>query len=139
MSFREKSAWVMAALMTAAGAYYLWWVADLSAALGHTAPPLAAMAPYVCLVVVGSIVVQIVLAALAPKEAGAPADERERQIKLRAGAWSGVVLTVGAVLALGGFLAAADGPALFHAVVASLIVSQIAEYAITIVLYRRGV
>ncbi|HYD45894.1 MAG TPA: hypothetical protein VEA79_11585 [Phenylobacterium sp.] len=139
MSFREKSAWAMALLMTATGAFYAWQVVSLSRALGETAPPLAAWLPYAFLVVVGAIVAQAVLAALSPREAGSPADERERQIQLKAGAWSGVVLAIGAVGALMTYLPHGDGRLLFHLVAASLIAAQIAEYAIAIVLFRRGV
>lgn len=139
MSFREKSAWVMAALMCVSGGTYLWLVVTLSLALGQTAPPLAAVIPYVLLVVVGAVVMQTVLALLTPREADAPADEREKQIQLRADAWSGVVLGLGVVTSLGAYVFQNDGPMLFHMVAASLIAAQIAEYAIVIVLFRRGV
>ena len=138
MSFREKSAWAMALLMTVAGAFYGWQVLSLSHALGETAPPLAAGLPYVFLVVVGAIVAQTVLALAWPREADAPADERERQIQLKADAWSGVLLGVGVVGAMLLYLPGGDGRLLFHLVAASLIVSQIAEYLFTIVLFRRG-
>ena len=139
MSFREKSAWVMAALMIVSGATYLWLVVSVSRAIGQTAPPLAAVIPYVLLVVVGAIIVQTVLALLTPREADAPADERERQIQLRADAWSGVVLGLGAVTSLGAYVFQGDGAMLFHMIAASLIAAQVAEYAIVIVLFRRGV
>lgn len=139
MSFREKSAWVMAALMCFSGATYLWLVITISRALGETAPPMAAVIPYVLMVVVGAILVQIVLALLTPREADAPADEREKQIQLRADAWSGVVLGLGVVTSLGAYVFQANGPLLFHMVATSLIAAQIAEYAIVIVLFRRGV
>jgi hypothetical protein len=114
-------------------------VLTVSSAIGRTAPPLAAVIPYVLLVVVGAIILQTALAILTPRAATAPADERERQIQLRAGAWSGVILGVGVMLAMGHFLARGDGAALFHLVAVSLIVSQLAEYGIAIVLFRRGV
>ena len=138
MSFREKSAWFMGALMTIAGLYYLHLALQASNALGGTAPPVAAVAPYVCLVVVGSIVIQTILAVLTPKEANAPADERERPLLDRAGHWSGYVLAVGALAGLWNFMVHGDGQLMFHIVVGALIVSQIAEYAFQIVLLRRG-
>jgi hypothetical protein len=137
MSFREKSAWLMAAVMTVAGLYYFHIVRGASQALGETAPPALAIA-FVILVVVGSVVAQIVLAVSAPKEATAPADERERLIHQRAGNWSGLVLATGAVVSLGHFMVRGDGNMLFHLVMASLIVAQIAEYALQIVLVRRS-
>jgi hypothetical protein len=138
MSFREKSAWVMAALMSGAGLYYLSLVYAASQAIGETAPPMVVFV-FVALVIVGSVVVQIILAVASPKEANAPADERERTVEHRAGNWSGLVLGVGAVTSLGYFLYYADGNLLFHLIMGSLIVSQIAEYAFQILLLRRSV
>lgn len=138
MSFREKSAWVMAALMTAAGLYYLNLVVGTSRDLGTVAPPIGIFIAYTVLVVIGSIVAQIVLAVSSPAEAQARADERERPILHRAGSQAGVVLGFGAVTALLFFLVHGDGNLLFHMVLGSLIVSQIAEYALQIVLLRRS-
>jgi hypothetical protein len=138
MSFREKSAWVMAAVMTLAGLYYLRAVVSASDSSGAASPPAGALAGYVCLVVVGSVVAQVVLALSAPKEAAYPADERERPALQRAGHRAGIVLAAGAVLSLGGFLYRPDGNLLFHLVLGSLIASQIAEYAFQIAFLRRG-
>ena len=137
MSFREKSAWVMALVMTATGIYYYYAVGVASRAIGATAPA-AVVLGFVFWVVIGSIVVQLLLAVTSPKEANAPADEREREVEQRAGNWSGVVLAVGVVLSLGHYLARGDGNMLFHLAMASLIVAQIAEYAIQILLVRRS-
>ena len=137
MSFREKSAWAMALLMTVTGVYYWYAVSAASRAIGSTAPA-AIVIGYVIWVVVGSIIVQVLLATTSPKEARAPADERERQVQRGAGHWSGIVLATGVVMALGHYLALGDGNMLFHLVMASLIVAQIAEYAIQIFLIRRS-
>jgi hypothetical protein len=138
MSFREKSAWLMGLLMFAAGLYYLYLVRGASQALGETAPPAVIMA-FVVVVVIGSVAGQIVLALSSRKEADAPADEREQLVQHRAGNWSGYVLATGAVCSLGHFLVFGDGNMLFHLVMASLIVSQIGDYAFQILLLRRGV
>lgn len=137
MSFREKSAWLMALLMTAAGLYYMHLVRGAAHVTGETAPS-AIVIPFVILVVVGSVVVQIMLAVSSLKDANAPADERERLVQQRAGTWSGLVLAIGVVSALGHFMVFSDGTMLFHLVMASLIVAQIAEYAFQIVLVRRS-
>jgi hypothetical protein len=138
MSFREKSAWLMALLMTAAGLYYLYIVREASRALGETAPPAIVIA-FVILVVVSSVVAQVLLAVSSLKEANAPADERERLVQQRAGNWSGLILATGAVSSLGHFMVYSDGNMLFHLVMGSLIVAQIAEYAFQILLVRRSV
>lgn len=139
MSFREKSAWVMALLMAGTGGVYVWEVLTASAALGRTAPPMAPMEPYLILTITGAIILQSGLAILWPRDADRPADERERQIQLRAGAWSGWVLGAGIIGALWRFLIMNDGAELFHLAFLSLIVSQLSEYLIAIVLFRRGV
>ena len=137
MSFREKSAWLMALLITVAGLYYFYIVRSASQALGETAPPQIVFA-FVFIVVVGSIVAQIVLTLSSLKEASAPADERERLVQQRAGHWSGLVFATGAVSSLGHFMVFSDGNMLFHLVMASLIVGQVAEYAFQILLLRRS-
>jgi len=138
MSFREKSAWVMGVLMTAAGLYYLHLALEASRAMGGASPPVWIVTPYVLLVVVGSIVVQTLLGLFTPKEANAPADERERPLLDRAGHWAGYVLGAGALGGLWNYAVHHDGDLLFHFIVGGLIVSQIAEYAFQIVLLRRG-
>ena len=138
MSFREKSAWVMGSLMVAAGLYYLNMAVAVSRELGWAAPPVAIFIPFTLLVIFASIVAQTTLAILTPKDANAPADERERPLLDRAGHWSGLVLGVGAVTSLLRFFYYEDGVMLFHMVMGSLILSQIAEYAFQITLIRRS-
>lgn len=138
MPFREKSAWAMTVLTALAGLYYLNLVVSASRGLGALAPPDGPFVAFVIVVVIGSVAVQIVLAASSPREADAPADEREGPALQRAGNWSGIVLGLGAVGALLHYLRHGNGDLLFHSVLASLIVSQIAEYAFQIVLLRRS-
>lgn len=138
MSFREKSAWVMAAVMAVAGLYYLKIVVDASESIGATAPPMVILIAYVVLVVIAAVNAQIILAISSPKEANAPADERERPALDRAGNWSGYVLAAGVVTSLLHFLAHNDGFLLFHTIMGSLIVSQIAGYAFQILFLRRS-
>jgi hypothetical protein len=138
MSFREKSAWVMAALTGLAGLYYLNLVVGASRALGAPAPPVGIFVAYVVLVVIATVAAQVGLAIASPKDADAPADERERPVLQRAGNWSGLVLGLGTVTSLLHFLNHGDGNLLFHMVLGSLIVSQVAEYAFQIVLLRRS-
>jgi hypothetical protein len=88
--------------------------------------------------VIGSVAAQVALALSAPNEANAPADERERPALQRAGNWSGVVLGVGAVTSLLHYLQHGNGNLLFHMVLGSLIVAQIAEYVFQIALLRRS-
>ena len=135
MTFREKSAWAMAALMLVTGVLWLQWSSDLLPG----APPLAQLgplAPYVLWVVVGSIVIQTVLAIWFPRQANAPADERERPLIDKAGNWSGHILAGGMIIGGARFLMFGDGIELFRWVVGGLIASQIAEYAFQVLLFR---
>ena len=138
MAFREKSAWAMATVMTIAALYYLNMVVSASRETQSTAPPLAIMIGYVILVVVGSVVAQTTLALASPKEASAPADERERTIIQSAGNMSGNVLGVGVVTSLLLFLHYGNGFLLFHMIMGSLIVAQIAEYGLQIMFLRQS-
>ncbi|MEX0342310.1 MAG: hypothetical protein AB3N06_06975 [Erythrobacter sp.] len=133
MSFREKSAWVMAAVLLAVGAFYVKLVAV------DGVPPQAAAIPFVLFSVVLSVVAQIVLAIASPKEAASPADERERLVIDKAGHFSSYVLAVGVLTGLGHFMLSADGGRMFHIVLTCLILSQLAEYGAQIFLLRRSV
>ncbi len=135
MSFREKSAWAMGALMLLTGLLYL------RIALDHWAPgsmEIHDLVHWVILVIIGSIAIQTVLAIASRKEAQKPADERERLILLRASKWSGHVLAFGAVGGALGYLSQGNGDGLFHIVMGSLIVSQFAGYALQVFFFRRG-
>lgn len=139
MSFREKSAWVMAAVTVVAGILYANMAVSSSQHPTEGALPLlGVLIAYTILLVIGSIVAQTTLASMSPKEAGAAADERERPILDRAGNWSGLVLGGGAVTSLLAFLLHRDATLLFHSVMGSLIVSQVAEYGFQIALLRRS-
>jgi len=139
MSFREKWAWVMGALVLAAGLYYLNAALTVSREIGSTASPVAIFIPFTLLIVVASVAARVMFAILAPKEANAPADERERPAVDRAGNWSGLVLGMGAVTSLIYFFSHEDGFLLFHTIMGSLILSLVAEYAFQIMLFRRNI
>lgn len=139
MAFREKSAWMMGLLMLAAGLWYGNMVLAAAQQLDWAVPPIGVFIPYVLMVIVGSIIVQVALAISAPAEADMRADERERPILDRAGHWSGVVLGFGVVTALLTYLVHADGNLLFHMAMVSLMLSQLSEYGFQILFYRRGI
>lgn len=133
MSFKEKSAWVMGAIMLATGI----WYAQLVAAAPQ-APVIGPLIPYVLAVIVLSIIAQTVLALLSPKEANAPADERERPAIDLAGHWSGVVLGVLAIASCINYIVVPDGTMLFHHIIGAVIVSQLSEYVFQIIFFRRA-
>lgn len=86
VSFREKTAWAMASILTLAGIHYYNKVVSISAAQGETAAPLMGLVvAYVVFVVVTSIIVMSILSATSGREADAPADEREKMIARQGG------------------------------------------------------
>ena len=133
MTFRERSAWVMGAMFILIGGFYFKLV------IGDDVPPSFAAIPFVLFTVVLSIAAQIALAIMSPREASSSADERERLVKNKAGHYSSYVLATGAVVGLGYFMVSQDGMKLFHIVLTSLILGQIAEYGVQICLLRSRV
>lgn len=134
MSFREKSCWVMAAVMLVSGVFYL-----RSALPYPGAPVMETVVPYVLLVTVLSVVAQAALAIRSPNDAKAPRDERERLVASKAGQWSGIIMAVGIVLAGWSYVVAPDGNILFHHAMLALIFAQAAQYALEIVFLRRSI
>jgi len=134
MSFREKSAWAMALVMLVTGALYV-----MLATAYPGAPAIGVVMPIVLLVIILSIVVQTVLALSSPREASAPADERERRISDKAGHFASYVLATGVVVGLGQFMITQDGSKMFHIILTCLILSHIAEYGAQILFFRRSV
>jgi hypothetical protein len=137
MSFREKSGWAMGALLCGLGGGYFLALGTAAWQTGGPVPT-GLLLRLVIWSIIGSVVVQAVLAGTDARAAAAPADERERLASLRASHWSGVVLGLGAVLALMLFPVHADGVLLFHGLMASLMTAQAAEHFGTAWLLRRG-
>lgn len=133
MAFRERSAWVMGCMLILTGAFYLKLV------IGDGVYPSSAAIPFVLLVVVLSIVAQVALAIMAPREASSPVDERERLIIAKATQFSSYVLATGVVVGLGMFMISQDGMKMFHIVLTSLILGQVVDYGAQIFLLRSRV
>ena len=139
MTFHEKSAWIMGVLLTLIVAWYTNTVLQASLALGETSPPVL---PHIALativLVAGAIASHILIATINPEDADDTEDERDRQVLRRAGNIAGYVLGTGAFAGLWNYMIQKDGHLLFHIIVVSLILAQIAEYFLTIAFYRRG-
>jgi uncharacterized membrane protein YidH (DUF202 family) len=140
MAFREKSAWVMVAALLVSGALYGQAVLSLSADLEGLVPPNLPLMVTYTIVLVGIAVVGHVVAGISSyREADGAMDEREHRIVERASHLSSYVLGAGVVLALGLYLFTQQGHLLFYLVFASLMLSNLAEYAVQILLFRRSV
>ena len=139
MSFHEKSAWIMGLLISLTGVWYVSRVWKMSQALGETAPPtLGLIGGATLMLVVGAIISHTIIASLSPEDADDTEDERDKQVLRRAGNISGYVLGFGIFAGLWHYYINSDGNLLFHIAVGSLIASQVAEYVLTILFYRRG-
>ncbi len=140
MGFREKLAWAMMVIMAGTGVLYFSWVHMQSSAMGAWAPPnIAFFIGYVVLVIILATSAGIAIAMSRPSEASPPMDERERLILFAGEVWAGRLLSVLLLLTLADFALGGDGNRLFHLAFASLIISQVGEYAFRIWFYRRGV
>ena len=140
MPFKEKSAWIMASLLLLLGSAYFYIVAAISSETGQLATPmLRLIIIYTVILVILSIVGHTVIGILAPKEANAAADERERGIFDRAGHYSSYFVGAGVVMSLGAYLFLRSGDLLFYTVFASLMLGQIMEYVFQIVFYRTSI
>ena len=139
MSFHEKSAWVMLIALSITTALYISSLLGLSSVAGHLIEPsLPMLIAYTIVLVVISVVGQIVIAILAPKDANSALDERDQGILVKASHWSSFILGFGVVSGLLHYLVFANGGMLFYIVFGSLVFSQIVEYMAQIFLYRRG-
>lgn len=139
MAFEEKMAWVTLVSITLVYGAYFWIIADLVstepiAEIGYQGLMIATVVGVVFLAVAGSIVV-----ALSNPKRADEHDERDKSIARRAGSISGIVLGAGVFIPLVLAMADAESFWIAQAILAALVVSQIAEDSIRIYFYRRGV
>jgi hypothetical protein len=142
MSFREKSAWISLLTIVVVAVMFMleiprpWTWTLTPAPSGFLFRVLfAAIATFVVI----AIVAHLVVAALAPRDARAQGDERERLIALKATRLAGLVY---AVLSLGSIALihyGANQIALGYAVLLSFVVAEAVNYAARIAYFRRGV
>ncbi len=138
MSFREKSAWI--ALLTYSvvfGSYFLllWQAWDETYARGLT---IGLTIGAVVVLVIVAVALNVTLALLSPKEANAPADERETMIDLKAERISSYVQSVGVVCLIGTLLAGWDAILVAVLLQASLVISELVKAGAQIAYFRRG-
>ena len=140
MSFREKSAWIS---LLAYLAIYGFYFANVASALvnggadgGHF---LGLLSKSVVLFVLVTVVLTIIIAIGAPKDAQTPEDERERLIKLKANSASGYLLATGVVLAIGALYFDARSFLVINLLFFALVLSEVFKIAAQLVLMHRGV
>lgn len=139
MSFREKSAWV--ALITYGvvfGGYFftLWQAWDDAHGQGLS---IGLMFGAVVALVVVAAVLNVTIALFSPKEANAPADERETLIDLKAERISSYALSVGVVCLIGALLIGWNAHLVANLLLASLVIAELVKAAAQIAYFRAGV
>lgn len=133
MSFREKTAWI--SFISVAGIYglYFWSVVHN----GRKDATFGGLLGTVIALVVVQVVLTVVAAAFAPKDANAPCDERERLIGLRATrtAYAGLATAV----AFACFFGAFTPPIIFNtnALLFILVTAELLRSGCQIFQYRR--
>ncbi len=138
MSFRERSAWV--ALITYGlvfGGYFftLWqaWGDGYGQGLS-----IGLMFGAVVTLVAVAAVLNIAIALFSPKEANAPADERETLIDLKAERISSYTLSVGVVCLIGALLIGWNAYLVANLLLASLVISEMVKALAQIAYFRAG-
>ena len=140
LSFREKSLWVQVAVMVVLGN---WYYARVGSSLFGNMPgreeTLGIFFGMTITLVVLSVIAHIILAVVSPKEANAPADERDRQIADRAGNYASYMLGGGVIMiAIYSVINSTSAITMAHLLVLLLIVVDILTNALQILYYRRG-
>lgn len=138
MSFREKTAWI--AFITYAvvfGGYFflLWQAWDDSYGQGLS---IGLMVAAVVALIVVAIVLNTVLALFTPRQANAPADERETLIDLKAERISSYVQSTAVVCLIGALLVGWNAMLVANLLLAGLVISELVKAAAQIAYFRRG-
>lgn len=140
MPFREKSAWISLLLYLGIYGFYFTQVATaLTRGEADGTHFLALFGQSVVMFVIATIVLTVVAAVWAPKDAQAPKDEREKLITLKANSASGYVLSASVVLVIGVLFYGADDFLTINLLFFALVASEIYKTATQLVLYRRGI
>lgn len=139
MSFHEKSNLAMLAISVLVYVGYFLTVIPPALA-GETS--IEAIAPLlfgaVAFLVIAGIAAHVVIAVAAPRDAEG-ADERDKLIEMRADARSSHVVSVMSLLALCLALLQVNVFWIVHAILAGLVLSEIAKGVLRAIDYRRGV
>jgi hypothetical protein len=140
MTFQEKSAWIMCLALLVSGAFYGMLVFNAAQALGAMPPPNGIGMGIAVIIIVAIAIFGHAVAAIGNLAvASEPEDERDRVVVWRAGNLSGLLLGVLCLLSIFAYAVVQSGHMMFHLIVAAMVISQFAEYALIIWYYRRGV
>jgi type IV secretory pathway TrbL component len=139
MSFREKSAWIaLIANLGIYGFYFAHYASALARGDADHAAFLALLAKSMVLVVLVIVAASIAAAVLAPRDATAPVDERERLIILKSDRAAYFAVAAGAVTAIGAAYLGASQFLIANGLFAALVVAELAKNTVQIYHFRQG-
>jgi hypothetical protein len=137
MAFREKIAWVaFLSTLLIWGGFFI-----LLVSVPHGERGLAMLAPFIVATVAQAAVMiaaATVWAIGAPKEANAPADERDRAIGLRATRFAYLTLILGVVAVIIWLHHGLHGPDTIFALAGAFILAEAIRFGGTAIGYRKG-
>ncbi len=139
MSFREKTSWISLVLtLIGFGSYFVTLVyGETGGHAGH-----GYYIGYLIAVVVAITLIFIVstaiVAAMAPDDANAALDERDRAISHRAAYFSYFLLVVGVLAAMASYHIGHGAFWLMNGLLGAIVLSEITRYIAQIILYRRN-
>ncbi len=139
MSFQEKSAWAMSVILSVVSGWYLAVVLREVASEGIEDVAYQGLVLVAVIAVVVVAVVAHVAIAWAATEDVDKTDVRDREINRYGEYVGGFVLSAGAVVALGLAMIEVAHFWIANAILAGLVLGQLASLVTRIVLYRRGV
>lgn len=140
MSFREKAAWI--SLVVSIGVYVFYFAQAVPAlAHGNTGGGyyFGLLVGTTVLFVIALIVLTVVVAVLAPKDAKTPLDEREKLIGLKASQLAGASLSAGAFMTILALFLGANRFFAANFLFFSMGISETLKSGAQIFYYRRGV
>ncbi|MBG0741816.1 hypothetical protein IV500_20905 [Paeniglutamicibacter antarcticus] len=139
MSFKEKSTLAMTGILVLVFAgYFSIVVGEVAQSPVRDVAWVGLMVPVVVALVVLAAIAHALIAISAPSQASAE-DERDRLLERRGAHVGGYVLATGTIVGLG--LAMVDAPTFWiaQALLASLVLGELASSVTALALYRRGI
>lgn len=139
MAFKEKSTLAMTGILVLVfGCYFAIVVGEVARSPGRDIAWVGLMIPVVVALIILAAVAHAVIAICAPSQAGRE-DERDRSFERRAAQVGGYFLATGIVGGLA--LAMVDAPTFWiaQALLAALVLGEVAKGATVVALYHRGI
>lgn len=140
MSFREKSAWIsLLSILIPFGVYFALLGRSMHAGHGPARYFFGILIGCILGQVALQVVLHVVAALQAPKDARAAKDERERLIELKSTHIAFYVLIVGVLMAAGSMHLGAGKILMANGILLALVLAELVKFSGQIVYFRRGV